>query len=128
MRGMRGTWGKFTRIPGNLLEDPGECYYFNILGNVPKDFGERSRGFWGMFKKIPGNVRKDSGESSKRFPGMFKKILGNVEENSEEYCQIFSKKPIKIERFIMQLNKNRIKDIYSSITKNVRKSLSKYHM
>ena len=47
MRGMRGTRGMFTRIPGNLLEDSGECYYFNIPENVPKDSG---------------NVRRDSGE------------------------------------------------------------------
>ena len=40
MRGMRETRGIFTRIPGNLLEDSRECYYFNIPGNVPEDFGE----------------------------------------------------------------------------------------
>ena len=40
MRGMQGTRGMFTRIPGNLLEDSGECYYFNIPGNVPEDSGE----------------------------------------------------------------------------------------
>ena len=34
---MRGTRGMFTRIPGNLLEDSGECYYFNIPGNVEED-------------------------------------------------------------------------------------------
>ena len=38
--GMRGMWGIFTSIPGNLLEDSGECYYFNIPGNVPEDSGE----------------------------------------------------------------------------------------
>ena len=38
--GMRGMQGMFTRIPGNLLEDSGECYYFNIPGNVPEDSGE----------------------------------------------------------------------------------------
>ena len=35
--GMRGTRGMFTRIPGNFLEDSGECYYFNIPGNVEED-------------------------------------------------------------------------------------------
>ena len=40
MRGMRGTRGIFTRIPGNLLDDSGECYCFNIPGNVPEDFEE----------------------------------------------------------------------------------------
>ena len=34
MPGMRGTRGMFTRIPGNLLEDSGECHNFNIRGNV----------------------------------------------------------------------------------------------
>ena len=59
-----GMRGMFTRIAGNLLEDSGECHYFNIPGNVPEDFGEYSRGFRGMFKKIPGNVRRDSEECS----------------------------------------------------------------
>ena len=63
MRGMQGTRGMFTRIPGNLLEDSGECYYFNIPGNVPEDSGECSRRFRGMFQEIPVNVRRDSGES-----------------------------------------------------------------
>ena len=40
MRGMRGTRGMFTKIPGNLLEDSGECYYFNIPGNVQEHSGE----------------------------------------------------------------------------------------
>ena len=40
MRGMQGTRGMFTRIPGNLL----------ILA------------FRGMLTKIPGNVQEDSGE------------------------------------------------------------------
>ena len=42
----------FERIS---LEDSGECYYFNIPGNVKEDSGERPRRFPGMFKKIPGN-------------------------------------------------------------------------
>ena len=72
MRGMRGTGGMFTRIPGNLLEDLGECYYFNITGNVLED-------------------------------------SGNAEEDSEECWQRFSRILKNIERFIMQLNENRIK-------------------
>ena len=40
MRGMRGTRGMFTKIPGNLLEDSGECHYFNIAGNVQEHSGE----------------------------------------------------------------------------------------
>ena len=63
MRGIRGARGIFTSIPGNLLEDSGECYYFNIPGNVPEDSGECSRRFRGMFQEIPVNVRRDSGES-----------------------------------------------------------------
>ena len=41
MRGMHGTRGMLTRIPGNVL----------ILA------------FWGIFEKIPGNVIKDSGNA-----------------------------------------------------------------
>ena len=78
MRGMRGTRGMFTKIPGNLLEDSGECYYFNIPGNVEEDSGECSRTFRGMLVKIPGNAQEDSGECSKRFREMFKRIPGNV--------------------------------------------------
>ena len=44
-----GMRGMFTRIPGNLLEDSGECYYFP--GNVQED-SEHS----GECSKIPGNV------------------------------------------------------------------------
>ena len=61
----------FTRIPENVLEDSGECYYFNIPGNAPKDSGECSKRFRGMFKKIPGNVQKDS-------RGILKKISENL--------------------------------------------------
>ena len=67
MRGMLGTREMFIRTPENLLEDSGECYYFNIPGNVPQDSGECSKRFRGMSKKIPGNVREDSGESKFRF-------------------------------------------------------------
>ena len=54
--GMRGTRGMFTRIPGNLLEDSGECYYFNIPGNVEEDSGECSERFRVMLQKIPGKI------------------------------------------------------------------------
>ena len=81
MRGMRSTWGMFTRILGNLLEDSGECYFLNIPGNVQEDSGKCSRRFRGMFKKILGNVIKDSGECSRRFPEMLLKIPGSVPED-----------------------------------------------
>ena len=74
MWGTRGTRGMFTKIPRNLLEDLGECYYFNIPGNVPEDSGECSIRFRGMFKKILGNVQRDS---------------GNVLEDSGECSRIF---------------------------------------
>ena len=93
MRGMRGTRGMFSRIPENLSEDSGEC----------------SKRFRGMFEKIPGNVQRDSGECSKRFRGIFEKIPGNVSKDSGECWQRFSRMLKKIERFIMQLNENRIK-------------------
>ena len=76
----------FTMIPGNLLEDSGECSHFSIPGNVPEDSGECSRRIRGMLSKIPGNaikdsignVQEDSGECSERFRGMFGKIVGNA--------------------------------------------------
>ena len=68
----------FTRIPRNLLEDSGKCYYFNIPGNVRRDSGERSRTFRGMLEKIPGNTQEDSGECSRKFRRMLKKISGNL--------------------------------------------------
>ena len=40
MRRMRETWGIFTRIPRNLVQDSGECYCLKIPGNVSKDSGE----------------------------------------------------------------------------------------
>ena len=52
---MRGTRGMFTRIPGNLPENSGECCF--LL-------------FRGMLKKIPRNDRKDTGECSRRFRGI----------------------------------------------------------
>ena len=62
MRGMQGTRGMFTKIPGNLFEDSGECSHFSIPGNVQEDSGGCSRRFRGMLLKIPGKVIKDSGE------------------------------------------------------------------
>ena len=59
--------GVFTRIPGNLLEDSGKCYYFNILGNVLENSGECYRRFRAMYRKILGNVQEDFGESKFRF-------------------------------------------------------------
>ena len=79
MRGIRGTRGMFTSIPGNLLEDSGECYYFNIPGNVPEDSGECWRRFRGMFERIPGNIQEDS-------RGMLRKISGNL--NLDLFCEI----------------------------------------
>ena len=100
MENGNGTRGMFTRIPGNRLEDSGEC----------------SKRFWGMFPKIPGNVRRDSGECSKdsgecsrRFRGIFEEIPGNVPKDSGECWQKFLRTLKKIESFIMQLNENRIK-------------------
>ena len=84
MRRMQGTWGMFTKIPGNLLENSRECSHFSIPGNSRKDFGECSRRFRGMFKNIPGNVQEDFGEYSRGFRGMLLKILGNVPEDSGE--------------------------------------------
>ena len=60
MRGIQGTRGMFTRIPGNPLEDSGECSHFSIPGNVREDSGECSRRFRGMFEKI--NAQEDCGE------------------------------------------------------------------
>ena len=78
MQGMWGTRGMLTMISGNLLEDFGECYYFNIPGNIEEDSGECSTRFRGMFKVILGDVPRNSGKSSKRFRGMFNEIPGNV--------------------------------------------------
>ena len=66
MRGMQGTRGMFTRIPGNLLEDFGECSHFSIPGNAREVFGEYSRRFWGMLLEILGNLREDFEYFSRR--------------------------------------------------------------
>ena len=65
--------------------------------------------FRGMFQKIPENVEKYSGECSKIFRGMFQKIPGNVSEDARECWQRLSRMLKKVERFILQLNENRIK-------------------
>ena len=69
MRGMQGTRGMFTMIPGNLLEDSWECSHISIPGNAREDSGECSRRFrrmlskiMGVFKKIPWNVQENCGE------------------------------------------------------------------
>ena len=54
-----------------------------------------------MFEEIPGNVQEDSGN--------VQEDSGNAEEDSEECWQRFSRILKNIERFIMQLNENRIK-------------------
>ena len=80
---------------GNLHQDSGECYSFNIpgnvLGNVREDSGKGSKRFREMLLKIlgnaqedSGNVQKDSRECSRRFRGMFENIPGNVKEDSGE--------------------------------------------
>ena len=71
---MRGTRGMFTRIAGNLLQDSGECYYFNIPGNIEQYSDKCSRRFRGMFEEVLGNVQEDSAGCSKRFWGTFKRI------------------------------------------------------
>ena len=76
MQGTQGTLGMITKIPGNTSEDSKEFYCINILGNVQEDYGECSRRFKGLFKKIQSNVQRDPGECSKRFWGMFKRISG----------------------------------------------------
>ena len=62
-----------------------------------------------MLKKILGNAQKNSGECTRRFRGMLVNIPGNVDQDFEESWQRFSRMLKKIERFIMQLNENRIK-------------------
>ena len=89
MQGICRTRGMFTRIPRNLYQDSGECYYFKIPGNVDEDSGEYSRGFQGILKKIPGNVLENSGKCSKRFRGMLVKIPGNAQEDSKECLRGF---------------------------------------
>ena len=89
--GMRGMWGMFTRIPGNvtILTFRGMFQRIpemlkKIPGNVQEDSGECRRRFRGMFRRILGNVRKDSAECSKRFRAFLKKIPGNAQEDSGE--------------------------------------------
>ena len=70
MREILETRGMFTRIPGNPLEDAGECSHFAIQGNARGDSGECSRRFRGMLSKIPRNVQEGSQEYSGRFRGI----------------------------------------------------------
>ena len=69
MRGISRSRRIFTRIPGNLLEDSGECYSFNIPGNIQEDSEECSKRLRGMLEEIPWNVQGDSGECCRRFRG-----------------------------------------------------------
>ena len=73
MRGIRGTkCGECGErgacslgFLGNLLGDSGECYCFNIPGNLEEvsweDSGECSRTFRGIFNNVPGMLRKIPG-------------------------------------------------------------------
>ena len=89
--------GMFTRIPGNFLEDFGECSHFSIPGNAREASGECSRRFRGMFEEIPGNAQEDSGECLRKFRGMLSKIPGYVQEDcgkcSERFRGMFRKIP-----------------------------------
>ena len=73
-QGMQGMREMFTRIPGNLLKDSGECYQLNISG---------------MFKKFPGIVQEDSGECPGRFRLMFQKNIGNVIKDTGKFSRRF---------------------------------------
>ena len=78
MQEMKGTRGRFTRIPGNLLENSRKCSHFGIPGNIQEESRKCSRRFRGMLLKILGNVIKDSWECPKGFREMFKQISGNL--------------------------------------------------
>ena len=84
MRECRGRGEYSLGFKNNFLEDSGECYYFNIPGNVEEDSGVCSRTFRGMLVKILGKVQEDSGKCARRFRGILKKILGNVSKDSGE--------------------------------------------
>ena len=71
-----------------------------------------------MFKRIPGNVEEDSRECSRVFREIFQKIPGNAEEDS-----MWAKIIENTERFIMQLNENRIK---AYILKYIQKCAQKF--
>ena len=73
--GKQGTWGMFTRIPGNFFEDFGESYHFKIPGNVWEELEKCLIRFLVMLLKILGNAIEDSGECSRWFRRMF--ILGD---------------------------------------------------
>ena len=55
MQRMQGMQEMFTRIPGNVIILTFLGTSKNIPGNVQEHFGECSRRFRGIFKKIPGN-------------------------------------------------------------------------
>ena len=128
----------FQRIPGNIEQHSGECsrrfwgMFQRISENVEQDSEGCSREFRGIFHKIAGNFRKNSGECSKRFGGIFKKILENAAEEPGECSRRFRGMMNKILRNVgkdsRKYSKIESKDIYSSIIKNVCKSLSKQHM
>ena len=80
------------KIPGNVLEDSGEC----------------SKRFRGMFPKILDNVPEDSGECSRRFRGMLKKIPGNL--NLDLFCEI-----LLIFYQILELNCGKTKEYFSAL-------------
>ena len=107
--GMWGIQGMLNKIPGNVKTDSGECL----------------KRFRGMFEKIPGNVQEDSGECSRESRGIFEKILGNVQKDSGVCWQRFSRILKKIERFIMQLNQNRIKGYILKYNKKYAQKLIK---
>ena len=98
MRGMPGTQGIFTRIPGNVIILTFRGMSQKLPGNVQRDSGECWRRFRGMFEQIPGDVEEDSGECSRGFRGMLEKIRGNVQEDSREYSRKFRESKF---RFIM---------------------------
>ena len=68
---MQGTWGMFTRIPANLLENSGEN---TGTGNGMRGMRETR----GIFTRIPGNLLEDSREC------YYFNIPGNVPEDFGE--------------------------------------------
>ena len=61
------------KIPGNVLEDSGECF----------------KRFRGMFEKIPGNVPEDSGECWQRFSRMLRKFERFIMQLSENRIELY---------------------------------------
>ena len=81
MRGIQGTRGMFTRIPGNVLILAFREMFEKIPGNFIKESGKCLRRFRGMLLMIPGNALEDSGECSR-----FWKIPENVECSIRRQC------------------------------------------